>query len=151
MMIIVSTASDLIQDFKIGYMTLASPKFMFAKVIETAMGCIISLCVFWLFYHTFGTLGQSGSTYLAPFAVVYRNIAILGPPPRAVSPVNDKVQQSVTTAHTPLALTRKGLTATNHWQHTTPPPAIVFNFRCRYCCKCMKNRDANVHTHAYFH
>jgi hypothetical protein len=45
-----------------------------------------------------------------------------GPPPRAVSPVNDKVQQSVTTAHTPLALTRKGLTATNHWQHTTPPP-----------------------------
>jgi hypothetical protein len=76
-----------------------------------------------------------------------------GPPPRAVSPVNDKVQQSVTTAHTPLALTRKGLTATNYWQHTTPPPvrsplflssqrrlssllhpcfqfqAIVFNFR----------------------
>ncbi|WJX13617.1 hypothetical protein P8452_03989 [Trifolium repens] len=47
-----------------------------------------------------------------------------GPPPRAVSPVNDKVQQSVTTAHTPLALTRKGLTATNHWQHTTPPPVM---------------------------
>ncbi|KAK2412152.1 putative metal-nicotianamine transporter YSL7 [Trifolium repens] len=75
---IVSTASDLIEDFKIGYMTLASPKFMFAKVIETAMGCIISLYVFWLFYHTFGTLGQLGSTYPAPFAIIYRNIAILG-------------------------------------------------------------------------
>ncbi|WJX19712.1 hypothetical protein P8452_09360 [Trifolium repens] len=79
MMNIVSTASDLMQDFKTGYMTLASPKSMFvSQVIGTAMGCIISLCVFWLFYHAFGTLGQPGSAYPAPFALVYRNIAILG-------------------------------------------------------------------------
>ncbi|KAK2387988.1 putative metal-nicotianamine transporter YSL7 [Trifolium repens] len=79
MMNIVSTASDLMQDFKTGYMTLASPKSMFvSQVIGTAMGCIISPCVFWLFYHAFGTLGQPGSAYPAPFALVYRNIAILG-------------------------------------------------------------------------
>ncbi|WJX51163.1 putative metal-nicotianamine transporter ysl7 [Trifolium repens] len=78
MMNIVSTASDLMQDFKTGYMTLASPKSMFvSQVIGTAMGCIISPCVFWLFYHAFGTLGQPGSAYPAPFALVYRNIAIL--------------------------------------------------------------------------
>jgi hypothetical protein len=53
----------------------------------------------------------------------------------------------MTTPHTPLALARKGLTATNHWYHTTPYrsvlplflsslldpcfqfQAIVFNFR----------------------
>ncbi|XP_045799896.1 probable metal-nicotianamine transporter YSL7 [Trifolium pratense] len=79
MMNIVSTASDLMQDFKTGYMTLASPKSMFvSQIIGTAMGCIISPCVFWLFYHAFGTLGQPGSEYPAPYALVYRNIAILG-------------------------------------------------------------------------
>ncbi|XP_024634368.1 probable metal-nicotianamine transporter YSL7 isoform X2 [Medicago truncatula] len=79
MMNIVSTASDLMQDFKTGYMTLASPKSMFvSQVIGTAMGCIISPCVFWLFYHAFGTLGQPGSAYPAPYALVFRNIAIIG-------------------------------------------------------------------------
>ncbi|WJX37033.1 putative metal-nicotianamine transporter ysl7 [Trifolium repens] len=79
MMNIVSTASDLMQDFKTGYMTLASPKSMFvSQVIGTTMGCIISPCVFWLFYHAFGTLGEPGSAYPAPYALVYRNMAILG-------------------------------------------------------------------------
>lgn len=79
MMNIVSTASDLMQDFKTGYMTLASPKSMFvSQVIGTAMGCIISPCVFWLFYKAFVTLGHPGSAYPAPYALVYRNMAILG-------------------------------------------------------------------------
>ncbi|GAB4855284.1 Probable metal-nicotianamine transporter ysl7 [Ancistrocladus abbreviatus] len=79
MMNIVSTASDLTQDFKTGYMTLASPRSMFvSQVIGTAMGCVISPCVFWLFYKAFGNLGQPGSEYPAPYAVVYRNISILG-------------------------------------------------------------------------
>ena len=44
MMNIVSTASDLMQDFKTGYMTLASPRSMFAsQVIGTAIGCVILL------------------------------------------------------------------------------------------------------------
>ncbi|KAL7135317.1 hypothetical protein ABFS83_11G085600 [Erythranthe nasuta] len=79
MMNIVSTASDLTQDFKTGYMTLASPRSMFiSQIIGTAMGCVISPCVFWLFYKAFDDIGVDGSHYPAPYASVYRNMAILG-------------------------------------------------------------------------
>jgi OPT family oligopeptide transporter len=79
MMSIVSTASDLMQDFKTGYLTLASPRSMFiSQVIGTAMGCVISPCVFWLFYKAFSDIGISGTEYPAPYAIVYRNMAILG-------------------------------------------------------------------------
>ncbi|KAI8536660.1 hypothetical protein RHMOL_Rhmol10G0274300 [Rhododendron molle] len=79
MMNIVSTASDLMQDFKTGYMTMSSPRSMFvSQVIGTAMGCVISPCVFWLFYKAFDDIGVSGSQYPAPYATVYRSISILG-------------------------------------------------------------------------
>ncbi|KAL4597287.1 hypothetical protein ACB092_12G222800 [Castanea dentata] len=79
MMNIVSTASDLMQDFKTGYLTLASPRSMFvSQIIGTAMGCVISPCVFWLFYKAFDDLGQPDSQYPAPYAVVYRNMVLLG-------------------------------------------------------------------------
>ena len=79
MMSIVSTASDLMQDFKTGYLTLASPRSMFvSQVIGTAMGCVIAPCVFWLFYKAFADIGVSGTEYPAPYAIVYRNMAILG-------------------------------------------------------------------------
>jgi OPT family oligopeptide transporter len=79
MMNIVGTAADLMQDFKTGYMTLASPRSMFvSQVIGTAMGCVISPCVFWLFYKAFSDIGISGTEYPAPYAIVYRNMAILG-------------------------------------------------------------------------
>ncbi|KAL6844371.1 hypothetical protein ACP4OV_026044 [Aristida adscensionis] len=76
---IVSTASDLTQDFKTGYMTLASPRSMFvSQVIGTAMGCVIAPSVFWLFYNAFHDIGMPGSEYPSPNALVYRNMAILG-------------------------------------------------------------------------
>ncbi|KAA8531244.1 hypothetical protein F0562_005953 [Nyssa sinensis] len=79
MMNIASTASDLMQDFKTGYLTLASPRSMFvSQVIGTAMGCVISPSVFWLFYKAFPDLGVHGSAYPAPFAIAYRNMSILG-------------------------------------------------------------------------
>ncbi|XP_051139628.1 probable metal-nicotianamine transporter YSL7 [Andrographis paniculata] len=79
MMNIVSTASDLTQDFKTGYMTLASPRSMFvSQIIGTAMGCIVSPSVFWLFLKAFKDLGTPHSQYAAPYALVYRNMAILG-------------------------------------------------------------------------
>ncbi|XP_010069525.2 probable metal-nicotianamine transporter YSL5 [Eucalyptus grandis] len=79
MMNIVSTASDLTQDFKTGYLTLASPRSMFvSQVIGTSMGCVISPCVFWLFYKAFKDLGLSTSAYPAPYANIYRSMAILG-------------------------------------------------------------------------
>ncbi|KAH7850181.1 hypothetical protein Vadar_028883 [Vaccinium darrowii] len=79
MMNIVSTASDLMQDFKTGYMTMASPRSMFvSQVIGTAMGCVISPCVFWLFFKAFHNLGVPGSAYPGPYATVFRNMSILG-------------------------------------------------------------------------
>ncbi|XP_057809304.1 probable metal-nicotianamine transporter YSL7 [Salvia miltiorrhiza] len=79
MMNIVSTASDLSQDFKTGYMTLASPRSMFvSQMIGTAMGCVVSPCVFWLFYKAFPDLGLHTSPYPAPYALMLRNMAILG-------------------------------------------------------------------------
>lgn len=79
MMNIVSTASDLMQDFRTGYITMASPKSMFvSQVIGTTIGCLLSPCVFWLFYKAFSDLGIYGSEYPAPYALVYRNMAIVG-------------------------------------------------------------------------
>ncbi|KAK7291307.1 hypothetical protein RIF29_06328 [Crotalaria pallida] len=79
MMNIVSTAADLMQDFKTGYLTLASPRAMFvSQLIGTSMGCVISPCVFWIFYKAFPDLGATGSEYPAPYAILYRNMAILG-------------------------------------------------------------------------
>ncbi|XP_074569845.1 putative metal-nicotianamine transporter YSL12 isoform X1 [Curcuma longa] len=79
MMSIVSTASDLMQDFKTGYLTLASPRSMFiSQVIGTAMGCVIAPSVFWLFLNAFKDIGVPGSEYPSPNALVYRNMAVLG-------------------------------------------------------------------------
>ncbi|PIN11655.1 hypothetical protein CDL12_15734 [Handroanthus impetiginosus] len=79
MMNIVSTASDLMQDFKTGYLNLASPHSMFvSQVIGTAMGCVISPCVFWIFYKAFPDIGYPTSEYPAPYATVYYSMARLG-------------------------------------------------------------------------
>ena len=60
-------------------MTLASPTSMFvSQIIGTAMGFVISPCAFWLFYNAFHDLGLPNSEYPAPFALVYRNMSILG-------------------------------------------------------------------------
>ncbi|KAL5554247.1 hypothetical protein UlMin_041648 [Ulmus minor] len=78
MMSIVSTASDLMQDFKTGYLTLASPRSMFfSQVIGTAMGCVMSPLVFWFFYKAY-PVGEPGSSYPAPYGLMYRGIALIG-------------------------------------------------------------------------
>ncbi|XP_075495821.1 putative metal-nicotianamine transporter YSL7 [Primulina tabacum] len=78
MMSIVSTASDLMQDFKTGYLTLSSPRSMFfGQVYGTFLGCIMSPLVFWFFFKAYNVGDQSGS-YPAPFAMMYRAIATLG-------------------------------------------------------------------------
>ncbi|KAL3502237.1 hypothetical protein ACH5RR_036686 [Cinchona calisaya] len=78
MMSIVSTASDLMQDFKTGYLTLASPRTMFfSQVIGTAMGCLMTPAVFWFFYKAYAVGDPTGS-YPAPYGLMYRGIALLG-------------------------------------------------------------------------
>ncbi|XP_047961690.1 probable metal-nicotianamine transporter YSL7 [Salvia hispanica] len=74
----VSASADLIQDFKTGYMTLASPRsILVSQIIGTAMGCVISPCVFWIFYKSSDGLGVYGSQYPAPLATLYRYVAVL--------------------------------------------------------------------------
>ncbi|KAE8698485.1 putative metal-nicotianamine transporter YSL5 [Hibiscus syriacus] len=78
MMSIVSTASDLMQDFKTGYLTLSSPRSMFfSQVIGTAMGCVLTPLVFWFFYKSYN-IGDPDGTYPAPYGLLYRGIALLG-------------------------------------------------------------------------
>ncbi|KAK6135092.1 hypothetical protein DH2020_031155 [Rehmannia glutinosa] len=78
MMSIVSTAADLMQDFKTGYLTLSSAKSMFvSQLVGTAMGCIIAPLTFWLYWSAFD-IGSPDSPYKAPYAVIYREMAILG-------------------------------------------------------------------------
>ncbi|KAM7463295.1 hypothetical protein LguiA_031416 [Lonicera macranthoides] len=78
MMSIVSTAADLMQDFKTGYLTLSSPRSMFlGQVIGTAMGCVISPLVFWFFYKAY-SVGDPDGSYPAPYGLLYRGIALLG-------------------------------------------------------------------------
>lgn len=78
MMSIVSTAADLMQDFKTGYLTLSSAKSMFvSQLVGTAMGCVIAPLTFWLFWTAFD-VGSPDGQYKAPYAVIFREMAILG-------------------------------------------------------------------------
>ncbi|KAL7145898.1 hypothetical protein ABFS83_06G004800 [Erythranthe nasuta] len=78
MMSIVSTAADLMQDFKTGYLTMSSPKSMFvSQIVGTAMGCVIAPLTFWMYWTAFD-VGTPDSPYKAPYAVIYREMAILG-------------------------------------------------------------------------
>ncbi|KAG2655479.1 hypothetical protein PVAP13_1KG020600 [Panicum virgatum] len=77
MTLIISTAGDFMQDLKTGYLTLTSPRSMFlAQAIGTTIGCIINPILFWVFYHCY--LHDSTGSYPAPFARVYRIIAVVG-------------------------------------------------------------------------
>ncbi|PHU18250.1 putative metal-nicotianamine transporter YSL7 [Capsicum chinense] len=78
MMSIVDSASGLMGDFKTGYLTLASPRSMFvSQLIGTAMGCIITPPIFWIFNSAY-KLGDPEGPYPAPYGLVYRGIALLG-------------------------------------------------------------------------
>lgn len=78
MMSIVSTAADLMQDFKTGYLTLSSPRSMFvSQLVGIVMGCVIAPLTFWLYWAAFD-IGNPDGAYKAPYAIIYREMAILG-------------------------------------------------------------------------
>ncbi|KAH7284399.1 hypothetical protein KP509_34G052800 [Ceratopteris richardii] len=78
MMVIVSSAADLMQDFKTGYLTLASPRSMLAsQVLGTVIGCIVAPATFWIFWKAF-PVGEEDGEYPAPYAVIFREMAMLG-------------------------------------------------------------------------
>ncbi|KAK4488381.1 hypothetical protein RD792_004142 [Penstemon davidsonii] len=75
---IASVSSDLMHDFKTGHLTLTSPRSMLvSQAIGTAIGCIVAPLTFFLFYKAFD-VGNPDGTYKAPYAIIYRNMAILG-------------------------------------------------------------------------
>ncbi|PIN16546.1 hypothetical protein CDL12_10803 [Handroanthus impetiginosus] len=75
---IVSISSDLMHDFKTGHLTLTSPRTMLlSQGIGTAIGCIVAPLTFFLFYKAFD-VGNPNGEYKAPYAIIYRNMAILG-------------------------------------------------------------------------
>ncbi|XP_047067241.1 probable metal-nicotianamine transporter YSL5 isoform X1 [Lolium rigidum] len=77
-MSIACSAADLMQDFKCGYLTLSSPRSMFvSQLTGVALGCIIAPLTLWLFWTAFD-IGDPDGEYKAPFAIIFREMAILG-------------------------------------------------------------------------
>jgi OPT family oligopeptide transporter len=75
---IVSISSDLMHDLKTGHLTLTSPRSMLvSQAIGTAIGCVVAPITFFLFYKAFD-VGNPDGVYKAPYAIIYRNMAILG-------------------------------------------------------------------------
>lgn len=75
---IVSISSDLMHDFKTGHLTLTSPRSMLlSQAIGTVIGCVVAPVTFFLFYNAFD-VGNPDGEYKAPYAIIYRNMAILG-------------------------------------------------------------------------
>ncbi|CAA6663332.1 unnamed protein product [Spirodela intermedia] len=75
---VVYMAADLMHDFKTGYLTLTSPRSMLlSQAVGTAMGCVVAPLSFFLFYKAFD-VGNPNGNFKAPYALVYRNMAILG-------------------------------------------------------------------------
>ncbi|CAN1299670.1 Metal-nicotianamine transporter YSL1 [Linum perenne] len=75
---VVSVACILMQDFKTAHLTRTSPRAMFAsQVIGTMLGCVMAPLTFFLFYKAFD-VGNPDGEIKAPYALIYRNMAILG-------------------------------------------------------------------------
>ncbi|XP_058086071.1 metal-nicotianamine transporter YSL2-like isoform X2 [Magnolia sinica] len=75
---IASISADLMQDLKSGHLTLTSPRSMLlSQAVGTAMGCVVAPLTFFLFYKAFD-VGNPDGDFKAPYALIYRNMAILG-------------------------------------------------------------------------
>ncbi|KAG8374539.1 hypothetical protein BUALT_Bualt10G0005700 [Buddleja alternifolia] len=75
---IINVSCILMQDFKTGHLTLTSPRAMLlSQAIGTALGCIVSPLSFFLFYKAFD-IGNPDGEFKAPYAIIYRNLAIIG-------------------------------------------------------------------------
>ncbi|XP_074350750.1 metal-nicotianamine transporter YSL2-like [Apium graveolens] len=73
-----SMASNLMQDLKAGHLTLTSPRSMLlSQAIGTTIGCVVAPVTFMIFYRAFD-IGNPDGEYKAPYAIIYRNLAILG-------------------------------------------------------------------------
>ncbi|KAM1476975.1 hypothetical protein ACFX1Q_038353 [Malus domestica] len=75
---VVSVACILMQDLKTAHLTFTSPRAMFvSQAIGTLLGCVTAPLSFFLFYKAFD-VGNPHGEFKAPYALIYRNMAILG-------------------------------------------------------------------------
>ncbi|ONI07587.1 hypothetical protein PRUPE_5G129100 [Prunus persica] len=75
---VVSVACILMQDLKTAHLTFTSPRAMFvSQTLGTALGCVTAPLSFFLFYKAFD-VGNPHGEFKAPYALIYRNMAILG-------------------------------------------------------------------------
>ncbi|KAI3933615.1 hypothetical protein MKW92_014540 [Papaver armeniacum] len=75
---IVSISSDLMQDLKTGHLTHTSTRSMvISQAAGTVIGCIVTPLCFILYWKAFD-IGNPAGEYKAPFALVFRNMGILG-------------------------------------------------------------------------
>lgn len=75
---VIAVSFTLMQDFKTGHLTLSSPRSMFlSQAIGTVIGCVVAPLSFFLFYKAFD-IGNPAGEYKAPYAIIYRNMAVLG-------------------------------------------------------------------------
>ncbi|XP_019160572.1 PREDICTED: metal-nicotianamine transporter YSL1-like isoform X2 [Ipomoea nil] len=74
---IANVSCNLMQDFKTGHLTMTSPRAMFlSQAIGTVIGCVVAPLSFFLFYTAFD-IGNPAGEFKAPYALIYRNMAIL--------------------------------------------------------------------------
>ncbi|XP_044967356.1 probable metal-nicotianamine transporter YSL16 [Hordeum vulgare subsp. vulgare] len=75
---LVLVSADLMHDFKTAHLTLTSPRSMVVgQAVGTLMGCVVAPLTFFLFYEAFD-VGNPDGYWKAPYALIYRNMAILG-------------------------------------------------------------------------
>lgn len=75
---VISVSCILMQDFKTAHYTNTSPRAMFiCQVIGTAMGCVTAPLSFFLYYKAFD-VGNPRGEFKAPYALIYRNMAVIG-------------------------------------------------------------------------
>ncbi|PUZ76821.1 hypothetical protein GQ55_1G320800 [Panicum hallii var. hallii] len=75
---LVLISADLMHDFKTAHLTMTSPRSMLAaQAAGTAMGCVVTPLTFLLFYRAFD-VGDPDGYWKAPYALIYRNMALLG-------------------------------------------------------------------------
>ncbi|GER25760.1 YELLOW STRIPE like 1 [Striga asiatica] len=75
---IINVSCVLMQDLKTGHLTLTSPRAMLvSQSVGTALGCIVTPLTFSLFYRAFD-VGNPEGEFKAPYAIIYRNLAIIG-------------------------------------------------------------------------
>ncbi|XP_020210196.1 metal-nicotianamine transporter YSL1 [Cajanus cajan] len=75
---VISVSCILMQDFKTAHYTRTSPRAMFiCQVIGIAMGCVTAPLSFFLYYKAFD-VGNLHGEFKAPYALIYRNMAIIG-------------------------------------------------------------------------